>query len=179
MLDNAPLAVHPQMSSQGDDDSPHDAAAQRTRSGAFTIAAHDGNGWPASSALRSASSPAPEADVDRGDGSLLRPVMRTLPSALVGGRGHYADRSTAQPDQPEELLQVIYVQPSHVPRLVHVQTLTLAIVLASWPATCSWAAGGVRHLSPMPRVCESLPSLLWCCMLAGPHHLAPAIWQQP
>ena len=107
---NAAPAVHAQMSSQGDDDSPHDAAAQR--SGAFTIAAHDGNGWPTTSALRSASSPAPEADVaiDRGGGSLLRPVMRTLPSAAVaGGRGHYADRSSAQPDQPEELLQVTYM----------------------------------------------------------------------
>ena len=103
----AVLAV--QMASQGDDDSPHDAAAQR--GGAFTIAAHDGNGWPTSSALRSASSPEAAADVgagaNRGGGSLLRPVMRMLPSAaLAGGRGHYADRSTAQPDQPEELLQV-------------------------------------------------------------------------
>ena len=99
------------MSSQGDDDSPHDAAAHR--SGAFTIAAHDGNGWPTSTAMRSASSPAQEADVDRGGGSVLRPVMRTPPhAALAGGRGHYADRSSAQPDQPEELLQVTSV-PSH------------------------------------------------------------------
>ena len=101
-----------QMSSQGDDDSPHDAAAHR--SGAFTIAAHDGNGWPTSSALRSASSPEAAADVDRGGGSLLRPVMRTLPNAAPAGRrGHYADRSTAQPDQPEELLQVTHVQHYH------------------------------------------------------------------
>ena len=94
-----------QMSSQGDDDSPHDAPPPR--GGAFTIAAHDGNGWPTSSALGSTVPAEARADTGQGGRALLRPVMRMPPTAtLTGGHGHYADRSIAQPDQPEELLQV-------------------------------------------------------------------------
>ena len=105
-----------QMSSQGDDDEPHDAAP--LRGGAFTIAAHDGNGWttPTSTSTAVADSSAEARAAAAGDSArgsrpapLLRPIMRTLPKATLasaGGHGHYADRSVAQPDQPEELLQV-------------------------------------------------------------------------
>ena len=99
-----------QMSSQGDDDDdlPHDTAP--VRGGAFTISAHDGNGWPSSTGSNAIANQQAEARAAtaRGSKGLLRPVMRPQPNPdLAGGRGHYADRSSAQPDQPEELLQVM------------------------------------------------------------------------